>query len=349
MLVGDVADDLLDHVLEGDDAGVPAVLVEDDGHLEPVTTEDGEQWVETERVRHHDRFRHDVLDLGGRPLRYGQGDGVLDVDRPDHVVLVVQHREARVPRLPGQLDHGDRPVVLLQARGADPRGHDLAGGAGAELHRALHQLRGLDVQGAEVGRPLDQGRQLGRAPADRSSSCGSMPSRRTTAFAELLSSRIGRALTRVNVRWNELGRARGLHRPGDGEVLGHELAEDHGQRRADGEGDRHRHGMDQLVGQAGGRQGSVDQLGDGRLRQEADGEVGDGDPDLRSGELGGQGAQRQLDADRARVTGGRGRSTLLRSTVTNANSAATNTPQAAISRSATPSRIHSVMRAPRSG
>ena len=37
--------------------------------------------------------------------------------------------------------------------------------------------------------------------AERSSSCGSMPSRRTIAFAEPLSSRIGRRITAVNIRW----------------------------------------------------------------------------------------------------------------------------------------------------
>ena len=56
VLVGDVADDLLDHVLEGDDAGVAAVLVEHDGHLEAVLAQQRQQRVEPQRVGHHDRL-----------------------------------------------------------------------------------------------------------------------------------------------------------------------------------------------------------------------------------------------------------------------------------------------------
>ena len=68
---------------------------------------------------------------------------------------------------------------------------------------------------------------------------------------------------------------------------------------------------------------------DRRLGEEADGQVGDGDADLGAGELGRERAQRLLDARGAGVTGRRGLcSTWLRSTVTKANSAATNTPQA---------------------
>ena len=39
VLVGDLADDLLDDVLEGDDAGDAAVLVDDDGHLQALVAQ----------------------------------------------------------------------------------------------------------------------------------------------------------------------------------------------------------------------------------------------------------------------------------------------------------------------
>ena len=55
VLVGDVADDLLDHVLEGHDPGVAAVLVEHDGHLEAVLAQQREQRVEPQAVGHDDR------------------------------------------------------------------------------------------------------------------------------------------------------------------------------------------------------------------------------------------------------------------------------------------------------
>ena len=121
VLVGDVADDLLDDVLERDDAGVPAVLVEDDGELEAVRAQQRQQRVEPQRVGHHDRPDHQVLDLGRGPLVDRQGDGVLDVHGADHGVLGVEHREARVPGLAGQLDDLEGAVVLLQGQGAHPR------------------------------------------------------------------------------------------------------------------------------------------------------------------------------------------------------------------------------------
>ena len=101
VLVGDVADDLLDDVLERDDAGVPAVLVEHDGHLEAVLAQQREQRVEAQRVGHHDRLDHQVLDPGGRPLGQGQRDGVLDVHGADDVLVLVEHREAGVAGLRG--------------------------------------------------------------------------------------------------------------------------------------------------------------------------------------------------------------------------------------------------------
>ena len=55
VLVGDVADDLLDDVLERHDAGVAAVLVEHDGHLEAVLAQQREQRVEPQGVGHDDR------------------------------------------------------------------------------------------------------------------------------------------------------------------------------------------------------------------------------------------------------------------------------------------------------
>ena len=87
-------------------------------------------------------------------------------------------------------------------------------------------------------------------------------------------------------------------------------------------------------GTPGGRQRPVDQLGDRGLGEEADGQVGDGDPDLGAGQLRRQGAQRLLDAAAPASPAAAARSTWLRSTVTKANSAATKTPQATISSSA---------------
>ena len=84
VLVAHVADDLLDQVLEGDDARGAAVLVDDDGELQPGLPQPGEQRVAVERLRHG---RHGLgqrsrsVTLG--PLRDGHAERLLDVHHAD--------------------------------------------------------------------------------------------------------------------------------------------------------------------------------------------------------------------------------------------------------------------------
>ena len=131
------------------------------------------------------------------------------------------------------------PVALLDGGRAHPRRHDLAGGAGAELDRALHQLGGLGVEGALVGGALDErGELLGAA-------CGAQLLLGLDAHAA--HDRVGRAVEhpdgpaaqRREAAHEALGGAGGLERTGDGDVLGHHLAEDHrhdgAERQADAE------------------------------------------------------------------------------------------------------------------
>ena len=242
VLVGDVADDLLDDVLERDDTGVAAVLVEHDRHLEAVTTQQGQQRVEPQAVGDHGRLDHDVPDPRGRALVERQRDRVLDVDGADDGVLCVEHREPGQAGLPGQLDDGGGAVGLVDGRGAHPRGHDLPCGAGAELDAALHQLGGLGVQGALVGGTLDQGGELLGAARRAELLLG--------LDAEAAYERVGGAVEhpdRPLVQGREaaheaLGVASGLQRHGQGDVLRHHLAEQHrehgAERQADAERDR---------------------------------------------------------------------------------------------------------------
>src|SRR5690606_17906286 len=99
VLVGHLADDLLDDVLEGDDAGRAAVLVDDDRHLHAVVTQGDEQRGEPERLGdarcrdHQAAGRH--RDVGAAVV--GHGDGAAQVDQADDVVVVVtEDREAGV-------------------------------------------------------------------------------------------------------------------------------------------------------------------------------------------------------------------------------------------------------------
>ena len=169
-----------------------------------------------------------------------QRDGVLDVHRADDRVLVRRAPGSGsdpVSRASSMTDQARSLVSRLMR--AHPRGHDLAGGAGAELHRALHELGGVGVEGARrsAERAISEASSVEHR-AERSSSCGSIPSRRTIALAEPLSSRIGPRITAVKPALEALGRPGDVHRLGDGEVLRHQLAEDHRDHGAEHQADR---------------------------------------------------------------------------------------------------------------
>src|SRR5699024_7564673 len=100
---------------------------------------------------------------------------------------------------------------------------------------------------------------------------------------------------------------RGAQRRGDREVLGDQLAEDHrdpgGEDQGDGHGDRA--GGDRA--EPGVDEAGADELGDRGLREEADAQVGDGDPQLRPGELCGERLHPLQDPAGALVAGLGGR------------------------------------------
>ena len=302
MLVGDVADDLLHHVLEGHDAGVAAVLVQDDGHLEPVAAQQGEQRVEPQAVGDDGRLDHDVLDAGGRALVDGQRDRVLDVDGADHGVLVVEDREAGQAGLAGQLDDGAGPVPLLDGRGAHPRRHDLPGGAGAELDAALHELGGLGVQGALVGGALHEGGELLGA-AGRAELLLRLDAHPThEGVGRVVEQPDGPARRGGEAPHEALGGPRRLERLGQCEVLGDHLAEEHREDRAEAQADRHRDPGHPAVGHARAGERVAHQRRDRGLGEEADRQVGHGDAHLGAGQLGRERLEGGLHAGGGGVT-----------------------------------------------
>ena len=141
--------------------------------------------------------------------------------------------------------------------------------------------------------------------ADRSSSCGSMPRARTMALAEPLSSLIGQVFTVVKKRMKPcvaravsiglaIARFLGTSSP---KIIVSVVPRASPMPMASG--------WTTLVGHAGGFQRRRDQVGDRRLGQEADGQVGDRDADLGPGELGRQRPQRDQHSLGAGVTLGR--------------------------------------------
>ena len=89
MLVGDLADDLLDHVLQRHDPRGPAVLVHHDRELEAGAPQEQQEGIEADGLGHvqgvhHEGGHGDVL---AAFVRHGQG--LLDVDDTVDVVEVV--------------------------------------------------------------------------------------------------------------------------------------------------------------------------------------------------------------------------------------------------------------------
>ncbi len=89
MLVHDVADQLLDQVLDGDKAVRATELVDDDRHLQPAAAQRFQQWVEFDRGRYAQMSDHHITGGHGIPIVLGNGNRMLHMDQTDHVVEVL--------------------------------------------------------------------------------------------------------------------------------------------------------------------------------------------------------------------------------------------------------------------
>ena len=89
VLVADLADDLLEDVLEGDDPGDAAVLVDDHGELQAGAAQGGHQRVAVEGLGDGGHRPDALAQRGGGAGRRGHGEGLLDVDDAEDGVGVV--------------------------------------------------------------------------------------------------------------------------------------------------------------------------------------------------------------------------------------------------------------------
>jgi len=126
VLVADVTDDLLREVLERDDPGGPAVLVDDDGHLQAGLTQAGEQGVAVERLGHRGHALHQVTQHGRVALGDRHAEGLLDVHHAEHGVEVTfVDGEAGEPAAAGERDEIGDGVVGVEGLHAHPRCHEV--------------------------------------------------------------------------------------------------------------------------------------------------------------------------------------------------------------------------------
>ena len=150
VLVGDLAHELLEEILEGDDAGGAAVLVDGDGEVDPLLAHLPQQ------IAH-------ALGLGDEAGRPGErADGsvavavalgpheVLEVGDTDHVVdRGAGHGEPAEPVEDRDLDDVGNPEVAGDGHHVGPWDHHLADDRVAELEQGLDELAllGFDLLG----------------------------------------------------------------------------------------------------------------------------------------------------------------------------------------------------------
>jgi hypothetical protein len=296
VLVADVADDLLDQVLDGDHAGRAAVLVDHQCRLQAVGPHLGHQGIAVEGGRDGGHRHRQYLEPGAGPHLGGYREHLLDVHDADGLVEVpVDHGEPGEAGLGGRGDQIGDGVVGLQHLDLGARSHEFLGDAGAELQRAVDQGSGGLVEGAAFGgvahqrpeflRGARRAQFLGRLDADAAQdpvrgAVGGLDQRCHRGREHQLESRGGS------------GRRQ---RPGNGQVLGDQLAEHHRQRRGDQDGQRQRDTRHDAGRDTEGVQHGVEQPGQHRLGQVTGGQRGDRDAELRAGKLEGQRAVGALD------------------------------------------------------
>ena len=274
-LVLDVADDLLEQVLERDDPLHVAVLVDDDREVLLLAAEVGEEGREVLRLRDDVGRPDDRLELDGRdPEIVDRAEEVADVEDPDDVV-----ERAAVDRVAreGRVDDGPKRFLGRHVRGdpdhLGPRDHhrrDLLRGEVEDL--VQHLLLGLFELPVILGR-------RDRVP-DVLTGVRDHPGRRGLD-AEKPEDGIRRHLQEPDDRMRDSPEEVERHREHHRERLGllqrdrlrHQLAEHDGQVREERERDQERNRV---------RERRLHEVRDERLADGTDEDREDGDAELRA-------------------------------------------------------------------
>ena len=162
MLVLDIADDLLQHILDGDDTGDAAVLVNDDCHVNAVGTEVLEQHIEPlafrDKHRGPQQFTHIEALLGAL---YRIDQQILRQQDAHHLVAAVA--DDRVTRMPG-LDDGTQQLlrvgVTFQHVDLGTGYHDVAHPHVIDLQHALDHRQRIGIEQVPLLRDAQQFDQL---------------------------------------------------------------------------------------------------------------------------------------------------------------------------------------------
>ena len=286
MLVLDLADDLLEDVLEGDDPGDAAVLVDDHGELQAGAAQGGHERVAVEGLRDGGHGPDALAQRGGGAGRRGHGEGLLDVDdAEDGVEVVGADGEAGDAGAAGVGDEVGEGVVGGKGQHTGARGHEVLGDPLGEPQRPVHEGGGRGVEGAVAAAGADEGAELaggaGRAQfLDRLDADGAHEG-------------VGGGVEGGDEQAQGAGEpglqpddgAGGAQGVGDRDVLGDELTEDHRQRRGEYQGQGRGEPAGEPLGYADRGQAGPDEGGDGGFGDVAGDQGGDRDGQLAAGEL----------------------------------------------------------------
>ncbi|MCY1231135.1 hypothetical protein D9M72_435720 [compost metagenome] len=158
-LILDIADDLLEHVLDRHQPGHAAVLVDDDGDMVAVDAEFAQQDIQA--LGFGDEHR--------RAQRFAQVEGGIGVvaqqvlgqqDADDVVTAAFIDREARVRGLLHERDEGLRRVDDIDHIHLRARHHDVAGGQFGDLEHALDHRQRIGVDQVALMRLLEHFKQF---------------------------------------------------------------------------------------------------------------------------------------------------------------------------------------------
>ena len=180
MLVLDLADDLLDQVLQGDQARRAPVFVQDDDHLGPFCAHFLDQFLDRLRCRSETHRPRDGPNLFLAPVTGGPPQVPGEQDSHDLVEVPLVHGQAQLAVVQHDVHGLAHRRVHRHGDDVDPWRHDLAHRDLVELHDIGHDLELVLVERALAVPELRERLDLG--PADLGAL---MPPRRDPSAEEV--------------------------------------------------------------------------------------------------------------------------------------------------------------------
>ncbi len=211
-------------------------------------------------------------------------------DAHDRVQAAPVHREAGQSGGPGRVGDVLGRGLDVERRDLDARRHDVLRREVGEVQRPYEQLGGVRLQRALLGGVAGERYELARAARGGQLLGGLQPHPVQDAVGGVVEVPDQRPEDGAEGALRPRDPPGDRQRPGDRPVLRHQLADHHEDHRGEHGAQDERGGRGGGGRQAGRLHRAGEQRGDGRLGDHADDQAGDGDAELRAGELEGEAA-----------------------------------------------------------